>query len=259
MPFTTVAFYQSVDPAGAYVQLAAPADPHVTVNTPRILVPSLSQVVAVACMLENTVEPLARLVTPSLFEHNRFQLSPINGQGAAAVEPDSPQKVIDLRSTPVPLIRGEGMTCEVSSNPAAAQIQSVIVWLADGPIVPVTGQVYTIRASSSTALVAGTWSNVALTFDEDLPRGRYQVVGFRPLSAGMLAARLVFVGGSFRPGALGVDTNLDLQHPMFRYGGMGVYGEFEDSEPPTVDCLSVSADAAQTFHLDVIQLRKGPG
>jgi hypothetical protein len=55
---------------------------------------------------------------------------------------------------------------------------------------------------------------------------------------------------------LGSDLAQDLQHPMFRYGGLGILGEFEDIEPPTIDGLSVSADATQEFFLDLIQLSK---
>lgn len=259
MPFTTIAYAQGVDPGGAYVQLAAPADPHVTVNSPRVLIPTLDQVVAVAAMLETTAAPRARLVAPSLLERARFQIAPFNGVAAASALPGSPQAVVDLRATPIQLVRGEALTAEILSDPAAVQAQSVVVWLADGPLAPVVGPAFTVRATATSGLTSNVWTNVALTFDEDLPRGRYQVVGFRPQSAGMLAGRLVFVGGGFRPGALGCDVGTDIQHPMFRMGGMGAYGEFEDVEPPTVDCLSVSADATEVFFLDLIQIRKGPG
>lgn len=259
MAFTTIAYAQAVDPAGAYVQLAAPNDPHVTVNTPRILVPTLDQVVAVAAQVETAVAPRARLVAPSLLERARFQIVPFNGGAGGGVLPGTPQAVADLRQTPIQLVKGEALTAEILSNPAVSQSQSVVVWLADGPIAPVVGPAFTVRATATTTLVVNSWTNVSLTFDEDLPRGRYQVVGFRPESTGMIAGRLVFVGGGFRPGALGCDVGTDIQNPMFRMGGMGSYGEFEDVEPPTVDCLALTADTAEVFFLDLIQIRKGPG
>jgi hypothetical protein len=164
---------------------------------------------------------------------------------------------MDLRASPLALAPGEQLNFEAFANPAAAQIQWGVVWLADAPIAPAAGAIFSVRATSATVVVAGAWTNVALTFEEDLPRGRYQLVGMFPVSAGMIAARAVFVGYSWRPGVLGSDLINDLQHPMFRMGALGAFGEFEDIEPPTIDVLAVSADATQEFWLDLIQVRAG--
>lgn len=257
--FTLVGWYQNIDPGAAFTALDALADQHVTVTGDDIRVPTLNQIVAVAVGAENSVAPRARLVSPSLRRKTNPLIVPLNVAAAASVEPNSPQRVVDLRSNPIPLVVGENLNCEINSNPAVAQDQWGLVWLADGPIAPVTGAMFTARATSATAVAANVWSNVAITFDEDLPRGRYQVVGLRGESASMIACRLVFPGGGWRPGVLGLDAVDDLQHPMFRLGGMGIFGEFEDTEPPTVDVLADLADATQEFYVDLIQLREGPG
>jgi len=255
--FTTIGFLESVDQAGAFNALTALADQHVRVSGDDIQVPTLNQVVAVSAGVENVAANRARLVSPSLRVRSNYLISPVNGATAGAVEPGSPHAVVDLRRSPLALAVGEQLNFETFANPAAAQIQWGLVWLADAPIAPVAGPMFSIRATSATALVGSVWSNVAVTFDEDLPRGRYQLVGLWPISAGMIAARAVFVGGTWRPGALGSDSNNDLGDPMFRNGGLGVFGEFEDIEPPTFDCLSVSADATQEFYLDLVQVRGG--
>jgi hypothetical protein len=252
----TIAYYQSVDQAGAYVALNGVADPRVRVVGADIQVPALNKVIAAAVGIEVAAANRARLVAPSLRELASFQLAPTNSATAAAVLPVSPPSIIDLRANPLALISGEQLNAELLANPVAAQIQWCVVWLADVPPAPVTGRMFTVRATSATALVAGTWSNVALTFDEDLPRGRYAVVGLCPVSAGMIAARLNFVGGGYAPGCMGFATSRTAPHPMFRYGGLGVLGEFEDIEPPTIDGLSASADATQEYFLDLIQLSK---
>lgn len=257
--FTTVGFYESVDQAGAYVALNGVPDQHVRVSGDDIQVPTLNQILAVAAGVDATVAPRARLTAPSLRERSLFQITPLNTATAAAVEPGTPQGVVDLSDAPLALIVGEQLNVEALANPAAAQIQWGVVWLGDGVQAKAFGPIFTVRATGATALVAGSWTNVALTFDEDLPRGRYQLVGLMPNSTGMIAARAVFVGFGNRPGALGVDLVSDLQSYLFRYGELGVFGEFEDTEPPTMDCLAVSADATQEFWLDLIQLRKGPG
>lgn len=257
--FHLAGFLESVDPAGVANALTALADTQITIAGDVIRVPELNQIVAIAGGVEITTESFLRVISPSLRVRGLFQVEPYNTASAAAAEPASPQVVCDLRKLPLPLVTNENLTADVDSNPAAAQIQWCMVWFAAGPIAPVEGGIFTIRATNASTLTASAWTNGALTFIEDLPRGRYQVVGMRARAAGLVAARLAFVGGRWRPGVLGTDAQGDLEHPMFRYGGLGVFGEFEDLEPPTVDFLSVSADTAQDVFLDLIQLRAGPG
>lgn len=259
MPFTTVAFIESIDPAGVFVAVnAALGEQHITSAGDNITIPEWTQVVALAAGVEIAVESFARLAAPSLRTQGLFNVEPFSSASAAAVEPASPPPVMDLRRTPLVLVRGEILTCELNSNPAAAQRQWLVVWLADGPVEPVAGRVVTVRATGATALVADTWGNVPITMIENLPRGRYQIVGLRARAAGLVAARIVIPGQAWRPGVLGVDAQEDLEHPMFRYGQLGSFGEFEDTDLPSVDCLSVSADAAEDFYFDLIQLRSGP-
>lgn len=260
--FTTAAFHENVDPGGVFNALTAVPDSHITTAGDDLRVPSLNQLIAVAAGIETTAESFARLTAPSLRIRGLLQIEPYNSGAAGAVEPGSPHRVYDLRRNPLVLVPGENLNAETDSNPAAAQDQWAVVWLADGPVEPVRGAIFTVRATSAQNLIARTWTNGILSFVEDLPRGRYQVVGMRARSAGLVAARLVFVGtgaAGWRPGVLGVDAQDDLEHPMFRLGELGVFGEFEDIEPPTVEFLAVSADVAEDVYLDLIQTRAGPG
>jgi len=256
--FTLVSFYQSIDPAAVYTAINAVLDQHVRVNGTDLFVPELNKIVAAAAGVETTVESFMRLTSPSMRAMARFQIAPFNGAAAGAVEPASPHVITDLRTSPFELVAQETLNAELNSNPAAAQIQWALIWLADAPIAPVNGKMFTTRATGATALVAGTWTPVPVTFDEDLPRGRYQLVGMRCRSTGCIAGRMNFIGGRWRPGCMGVDAQTDLEHPMFRNGGLGVWGEFEDVDTPSVEVLSVSADAAQSFEFDLIQVRSGP-
>jgi hypothetical protein len=261
--FTTVAFAQSVDSAGVADPILAVLDQHIRVSGDDIFVPDLNQIVAVCAGVETTTESFARLVSPSLRGLGRLQIEPYNTAAAAAVEPASPPAVYDITENPLVLTPQEALNFEINSNPAAAQIQWCVVWLSDGPIVPATGKIFSVIATGATALVAVAatatgWVNVPLTFDEDLPRGRYAVVGMRARSAGMIAARLVTVGGRWRPGVIGCDAQSDQDHWRFRAGQFGVFAEFEDVDTPSVDCIAISADAAEDFVFDLIQLRAGP-
>ncbi len=262
MPFTTLAFQQSIDPAGVFTQVTpAGAEQSVTIRGNAIQVPTLAQIILAAAGVEIAVESFARFVAPSLRQLLLVNVEPFSSAAAAAVTPASPHPLLDLRRTPTPLVPGEALTFELSSNPVAAQIQWGVLWLADGPVAPVAGAIRTARATGATALVANAWTAVPLTFTEDLPRGRYQLVGVRARSAGLVAARAVFVGppAGARPGCLGTPLQQGLAHDAFRFGQLGVWGEFEDIEPPQFECLSVSADAAEDFYLDLVQTRSGPG
>jgi hypothetical protein len=255
------AYYQSVDPAGAYVSLAALADSQITVNTPRIQVPPLNQIILAAAGVENTVAPLARLVAPSLTRRWRHQLSPVNVAAAAAVLPMSPARLVDLRDDPLVMVPSEQLSFEINSNPAAAQIQWGLVWFAEGKPAPLSAPTTTARATVANALVAGVWTLNTLTFDEQLPRGRYAIAGFRPMSTTLIAARLVIPSLSYRPGALGVANISDVSSDIFRYGNLGSWGEFEDIDNLQIESLAAAADAAAVQHylVDLVQLREGPG
>jgi hypothetical protein len=89
-------WYQSVDPASAYVQLAAPADPSLNVTTPYIQVPALNQIIWVAGGAENTVAPRMRLVSPSILMKARNHITPLSVAAAGPVVPTSPHAVMDL-------------------------------------------------------------------------------------------------------------------------------------------------------------------
>lgn len=254
-----VAWYESQDPAGVYVGVAAVADESIRVLGDTVIIPDrLPNLFALAAGIENAAEAFPRWSTPTIRGRSRLYVEPFNVGGAAAVEPNSPHRVADYRRSPIALIPGEAFLYEMDSNPVAAQVQWGLAWLGDQLVPAPDGEQFTIRTTNGTTLVAGAWTNGALTFPDELPRGRYGIVGMRARSAGLIAARLVDPSGGPRPGVMGVDAQDDIEDPMFRFGGLGLMLEFEDDEPPSVDFLSVSADTAQDVLFDLVQLRKGP-
>jgi len=146
------------------------------------------------------------------------------------------------------------LNAQAAEDGAGAQISNALAWLSDGPIAPVTGIMRTVRTTCAITLTAYAWSNGALTFDQTLPAGRYQIVGMRAESTGLIAARLVTPASPWRPGVIGFDAESDVEPDRFRYGRCGVFSEFDHDAPPTVDFLSVSADTAETVHLDLIKI-----
>jgi hypothetical protein len=250
MGVTTVGWYQSVDPGGAFVALNAMNDPHVTVSGPDVLVPELSNLVAAYAEVDFTVAPQARISAPSLLETG-FQeyLGYLNNIGTR----NFPFVVHDRRSSPIPLKQVEALQFQVLSDPASATGQYGFVWLSDGAIAPVSGAIRRVRATASITLSAGTWVNGSLTFPVSLKAGRYQVVGMKAVGTGLIAVRLVFPGMAWRPGCIGVPDVKSISSPIFEAGEFGVLGEFVHSSPPTLDAVGASGSSQQIF-LDVIYL-----
>ncbi|HKC82589.1 MAG TPA: hypothetical protein VKD46_01175, partial [bacterium] len=194
MPFHLAAWQQSVDEAGVFTAINAVPDPVLTVLGANIQVPTLNKVVALAAGVETTVAQQARLTAPSRRILALQRISPTQGNAAAASLPSDPHHLTDLADTPLQMVTGEQANIELLADPAAAQIQWGLAWFADDSLKPSIGNYFTIRATSAQLLVVSQWTNGAIVFSENLPRGRYRVVGFRAQSAGLVAARLVFVG-----------------------------------------------------------------
>jgi len=217
----------------------------------------LNQLYAFAAMVSTTTATaLARLSAPSLLRVARQLVSPVQGAAAAVNLPGDPHAIAVFAGGLADLATNEALDAIVNTAPAAPQIHSVVVWLADstpGPVLP--AEIFTIRATGATALVAGTWTSVsALTFDDQLPVGRYSIVGMRAQSPNLLAARLVVPGYAWRPGVLGCNSAAHRDDWRFRQGRSGEFAQFDEVTLFSVECLAAAADAAEQFWFDVAKI-----
>src|SRR5258708_28215850 len=146
MPFHLAAWWQSVNPAGAFVSLTGVPDPVLTVAGANVQVPILDRVVALAAGIETTAAQQARLAAPSRRVFVLQRIAPLQGNAAAASLPADPHHVVDHRLDPLVMVRGEQMTLDINSAPAAPQAQWGLAWLADKEIPSANGQVLTVRA-----------------------------------------------------------------------------------------------------------------
>ncbi len=254
--FHLAAFWENIDQAGVLQELTAAGGEQVLFTTgDEIRVPDgLDSLVLAAANVAST-GTRALLISPSLRDLFNIDISPLNGGNDGNVVPSIPHRILDLRSNPVKLAAGESLTCQANANPTAAADQSVLAWLADGPIVPVNpAEVHGLRATAAITATVGAWTNGALTFLQTIPVGNYAVVGMRAMGTTLIAARLVFRGGGWRPGVMGSVAEQDEAWDGFRHGGLGVFGEFHSTVPPTLDVLCNDADTAQRVILDLVKL-----
>ncbi len=248
MGFTLVAYAEAQDSA-ALVNVAAVPDPHVSVFGDDITVPAaMSQLAAVAAIGLNITR--AQVRSPSILGVFPFEVSPIS----VAAEPLSPTPFPEFFRNPISLDPAEALNFQAAEDGAGAIQSNGLIWLTDGSVNPMPGEIFTIRGTGTTTVGTFVWANCPIILDENLPAGTYAVVGMRAESTTCLAARLVFVGGTWRPGVIGYDAVSDLEDPIFRFGQLGNWGEFRHDQAPTADFLCTAADAAQTIFLDLIRL-----
>jgi len=246
--FTLVGYEQTVSNAVLTAITPIP-DGTVAVTGNDIRVPvEVPNIVMAAAMINSVVAtPRIQLVSPSLRAVFPVDVSPITN---GLVFP-GPPGILQMWDTPIPLAGLESL--DALAQNGAAVVNRCLVWLADGAIKPTGGKIYTIRATASATLVTATWVNSgALTFASTLPAGKYQMVGLRSLSANQVAARVFFVGYAWRPGVPAGAADATVGWPLFRWGNFGVFGEFLNTTPPTIDFLGVT-DTAQTLYLDLIK------
>lgn len=251
--FTTVAYYASVDPAGIETKIAPVPDVSVRISGNDLYVPALNRLSGAAAMVSTTVSvAYAKLSSPSLLRVQKYAVSPIQGVSASVNLPADPHAVHLIQAGPPQLNTNEGLDALVNSDPAAPQIHSVIVWLSDGVLTPVQpDEQFTIRATGTTTLTAGTWTPVPLVFDDAIPVGRYSIVGMRAESSNMLAARLVVPGYAWRPGVLGCINSLHREDFRFRRGLIGEFAQFDAVTLFQVEVLAAAADTAERFVFDI--------
>lgn len=231
------------------INLAAIPDPSMRIEGNNIIVPA--QVNALVMAWANGVNlDRAQLQSPSLRRILNYEISPI----AISASNPSPFPYIDKRTTPIILDPDEALSCVAAESGAGATRQNVFTCLAPGAMQPVVGDIRSVRVTAAVTLSTFSWTNGSLTFDQSLPAGRYQLVGGRFRSAGLLAWRAVFVGGMWRPGAPGFTTDALVDPLEFRLGNMGVWGEFDHNLPPTIDFFSTSADTSEVGVLDLIKI-----
>lgn len=248
--FTLVAYYQSIDPAAVLAELNAVPDQHIFTNGSDVRVPDvMSNLIGEVALTAAANLLAARISSPSLRAVALKDMEPIVG----AVTFGSPPEAIMHPLSPNPLAVDEALNLLIDSDPASGEAHYGLVWLADGVQQPVAGNIFTLAASTSITQVVGVWVNGNITLGQDLPVGVYQIVGMRVRSTDAVAARLVFRGGAWRPGCPAVNAISDLDPPIFRMGRMGVWGEFEQTTPPSMDILGGVA-TAQTIFLDLIKV-----
>ena len=247
--FTIAAFSESQDPGGVAVPMAGVPDQHMRVVGDQIFINQFNRLMG-AFSCAGASATLVRLISPSLRRVNPLIVRPLE---LGLTPAGNPVHDVDINRS-LPLVTDEGLECHITSNPAAAEQASTVIFLSDSQIQMVAGSIFTIHFQVTLALVAGAWAFAEIDLVDELPLGQYSVVGGALLAANGVAFRFVPVGGMNRPGAPTVpDEDNDVIIP-FRFGNLGEWFKFHTTSPPGVEILSSAAAASATYdgYMDII-------
>lgn len=245
-----LAFYEAADHAGVLTAIAAVQDQSVFTSGDDARVPmELPFIVGEGCLSSATTLTAAQIQSPSLRSTAHIDVEPMVN---AILFGHVPETIMHPMN-PIPLKGDEALNFLVNSDHASAIPHYGLIWLSDGQLSKVNGEIYSVAASSAVALAAGEWVNGNLDFGQSLPVGRYAIVGMRARGTNLVAARLVGIGQAWRPGVPAINTIGDIDMTLFRYGNAGVLMEFHTNTPPSIDCLGVT-DSAQSYIFDLIKL-----
>lgn len=249
--FTVIGWNEDLAAVDAYQNVLGAKDQHVKVVDDRIYVPPLNKLVFAAARGELF---RARLKAPSL---RRLAYVHINPTENVTVTGDwgGPPLVMFQGNSPLPLVVGEGLEAEIYDFGAGAGVMSVIVGLADAPLTPVHGEIWTIRATATPTVVIDSWANAEITFEQTLPVGRYQIVGALCSGTDINAFRFSPIGAMYRPGGVALRSTQLTGPPEFRKGGIGVWCEFDSLTPPSIDVIGETAgDQGVVIFMDLIKI-----
>lgn len=247
--FHLAGWAQSQDTAGVLTTVDALSDPSMTVAGKNIQVPNYAPYLIGAWAMGATITR-AQLQSPSLRRVVNQEIEPLNV--AAAVANNFARYVYP--ESPIALDINEQVQALVAEGAAGAEQEYVLAWLSDGKIDAANGEIRTVRVTAAKTLVANQWTNGALVFDQVLPVGRYAIVGASFISADLIAFRFLFQASTPRPGSIGKSAVNYVEMVGQRYGGWGSWGEFDSTNPPTVDFLASAADASETGVIDLVKV-----
>src|SRR6266566_4202157 len=198
----------------------------------------------------------AQIVAPSLGRRRaNAEIAP-RKRGASTLSLGSPELFIPKR--PLVLDVGEELEADVAEDAAGASQLNVLVALGLDPLPPMPdGDIRPVRATGTATLTAFAWTSVSMTLDTSLEAGVYTLVGFVPISSGIIAARARIRGQIYRPGMPGL-PGAESAAADFEIAGMQDLmgynmGTFGSNEFPEFQFFSSTADTSETLYAYVIR------
>lgn len=243
-----LAAYSASIATGVETDLTPVPDTIITIQNGHLLPNQELNLIFAAAMATNIQR--ARISTPKMLVVTTPYIRGI----MAGLVPTSPAQLATYLNSPFTLRATEEIQVLALQNAAGAQRVTVLMGLQTSPNMPISGDIFTIRGTSTTAAVANTWTPLTMTWQNTLPNGRYAIVGLQHQSANGQACRLSIESERYRPGCMSQAALSDIAHPYFMKGAMGKWAEFSNYAFPVPEVLANAADAAHEVYMDLIRL-----
>lgn len=246
---TTIAFCEA--PAvSTEEEIAGVTDQHARVQGDDIFIGKYNHIIAMFGGGKST--QTLRLVSPSL----RGLFNPyIHPYVSVSDDTYWVTKPVYMMANPIPLATNEALNALIDSSEVhLAHYNFCGVSLAEGVVTPVLGDIRTLVIEKVVASTVGIWNNHSLTLPIDLPVGRYQVVGAMCRGDVPGIFRIVPIGADHRPGGLMDGGSRIIDTTGQRMGKMGVWCEFDQLTPPSLEICPHQALTWYSLKLDLIKV-----
>lgn len=259
MPFDIVGWYES-QAAAALTGVAAVADDVYRISSDDIYVKARAPFLAGSLHMAVTQATMRyhEFRQPSLKIPYRFnRCADINdafvGEGFT-----------NLFASPLPLYPDEKLNAYVLN--ATNEVDLVIAWLASAAAklsdLENVSPTHSITGYSASDPTAGAWTDITITWDQDLPQGRYAVIGmvcssYKASGPAYGVARLKLLDSTWRPGVVvrgGEGSYLGVASisPSLLYGERWPLMReisFRHDQMPNIQMLVGAANEEQTVEL----------
>ena len=178
---------------------------------------------------------------------------------------------VNLLASPLPLYPEEKLLALIQN--ASAEVSMIVLWLVSGrctrAMQEAVSPTHMITGYCDQTLTAGAWTTCTMTWDQDLPKGRYAIVGMRGgsyVSGGgnypYTVARLKLLDSTWRPGVMfnelwqdktGLESAEINAYDAFRKWPLMREISFAHDQMPDIECLS---GQARTDHIVDLLLQK---
>lgn len=246
---TLTAFYGSITNNVTDTLVPAIADQIGTVMDQRYMFSRPRQLLQAFAGVPNGTA--VRVDAPSFNGYIRPVINPID---ADATLGGNLPPLVQYNGRGVDLPSGENIGPLVTRAGAAAADCAILLWHTGGFRPAPSGKCLTVRATSSNTGASGGWRLQPLTFDQSLPNGTHAVIGMTAFGTNVLAARLVFPNQVERPGTLANVDQSSWVYPSLRFGSQGLFGQFNNLNPPQVELLSYGTMTTQVYYFDLVRL-----
>lgn len=241
-----VAFYQSIA-QNSLLSLNAVQDDVIAVANNRFLLGEPMNLYMAAGI--GTTLDYAKILAPSFGPIANPYIKPTQRPAVGIPVPN----VMDLRTVPFRLPAKEQFYVQALQSSAGAEIEAVLCLIGKGIQPAVPGNVFTIRGTSTTAAVAGSWTSVSVTWENDLEGGYYDLVGAYHISTTGIGCRWVSQYQVDQPGMISVRAESHAMPPIGQAFGLGQWLKFESDAFPVPKVLCSAADASHTFYMQVVK------